>query len=189
MEVHPYRDPDDEILADFVEVVAQDDGMLVVRPEVKLESVGPRSETIKSIARQHMDLLGLRGPTGARHVRMPIDQPLFPTLPQVTDINQRSLGDCWFLAALAAIVAMGSGEAIKLMMRSVAVDNRKRPRDDPGREATHAVVRLYDEQRMEPLPARGEEPGRNRRAGQDLPLQRPAVGGHAGEGHDGHRHQ
>ena len=64
---------------------------------------------------------------------MPIHQPLFPTLPEVTDINQHNMGDCWFLAALAAIVAMGSGEAIKLMMRSVAVDRHIPAPGDPGR--------------------------------------------------------
>jgi Calpain family cysteine protease len=44
--------------------------------------------------------------------------PLFAHEPTITDINQENIGDCWFLAALAAILRCKDGsDAIQGMMR------------------------------------------------------------------------
>jgi hypothetical protein len=67
-----------------------------------------------------------------RHVRT--GKPLFEHLPALGDINQNQLGDCWFLAALAAIVHAGTGYAIELLMREVV---------GVGTDAC-AYVRLWD---------------------------------------------
>jgi hypothetical protein len=46
----------------------------------------------------------------------PLYEPLFRRIPELGDINQQQLGDCWFLAALAAIVHAGTGNAIRRML-------------------------------------------------------------------------
>lgn len=43
-------------------------------------------------------------------------RPLFERLPELGDIHQHQMGDCWFLAALAAIVHLGTGDAVRRMM-------------------------------------------------------------------------
>jgi hypothetical protein len=68
-----------------------------------------------------------------RHV--PTGKPLFEHLPALGDINQNQLGDCWFLAALAAIVHAGTGYAIELMMREVG---------EAWDAGAFAYVRLWD---------------------------------------------
>jgi hypothetical protein len=62
-------------------------------------------------------------------------RPLFERLPELGDIHQHQMGDCWFLAALAAIAHAGTGHAIELMMREV---------DEVGADA-FAYVRLWDQ--------------------------------------------
>jgi hypothetical protein len=42
--------------------------------------------------------------------------PLFLRNPALGDIVQQQLGNCWFLAALAAIVHLGTGDAVRRMM-------------------------------------------------------------------------
>ena len=52
---------------------------------------------------------------GAKHVHR-YDDPMFTRDPVLADINQNQMGDCWFLAALAAILHVGGPLAIGLMI-------------------------------------------------------------------------
>jgi hypothetical protein len=138
----------DLFVADFVQVPRlQADGMLYVPPEARAETVGPRAKSIKHVTSAHLPK-GLEKTMQEARTRAwhaPILTPLFPAEPQIEDINQRNLGDCWFLSALAAIVAMGSGWAIKLMMRSASVDPHGGVRlGDPQLREDHALVRVHD---------------------------------------------
>jgi hypothetical protein len=128
----------DADLIDFVPVAPGGDldGLLDVPAQARLERVGPPSATVKPIAAKHVPHTGARGfleklTMTAKHTPLPA-QYLFPNVPRLEDIGQQQLGDCWFLASLAAIVAMGSGWAIKYMMRSW------------GEDPDYAIVRLYD---------------------------------------------
>lgn len=64
----------------------------------------------------------------------PVDVPLFVKPPDLTCINQQQLGDCWFLASIAAILLRADGPCrLAQMMRE-------------GKD--HVYVRLYDSQRV-----------------------------------------
>jgi|GEM_PF-5383234 len=64
----------------------------------------------------------------------PVDVPLFVKPPDLTCINQQQLGDCWFLASIAAILLRADGPCrLAQMMRETD---------------THVYVRLYDAQRV-----------------------------------------
>lgn len=63
-----------------------------------------------------------------------VDIPLFAKDPDLTCINQQQLGDCWFLASIAAILLRADGPArLAQMMRQTT---------------NHVYVRLYDSQRV-----------------------------------------
>jgi hypothetical protein len=62
----------------------------------------------------------------------PQHRPLFQRTPNLEDINQNNLGDCGFLAALAAIIHAGSGAFFEMIMRG---------------DGDNVYVRLYDETR------------------------------------------
>jgi hypothetical protein len=105
------------------------DGLLMFSRNEKVEPVDPDPGSIVEVA----EALKAKGVKEIPYFLFPKHRlqrrRLFDRLPELGDINQRQMGDCWFLAALAAIVGLGTGNAVKLMMRG---------QDD------YAYVRLWD---------------------------------------------
>jgi hypothetical protein len=67
----------------------------------------------------------------------PVSAPLFAKIPEVKDVSQGGIGDCWFLAAVMAILNLPDGPEILLRsLRDIGRD------DELGCEAV--VVRLFD---------------------------------------------
>jgi hypothetical protein len=64
----------------------------------------------------------------------PVTGPLFLAPPNVSDINQQSIGDCWFLASICAILCLPNG--------TMRVWQMMRERDG------YVFVRLYDRSRQ-----------------------------------------
>jgi hypothetical protein len=123
----------DRIAQDF-ELMGE--GLLRVPQDHLPVRVRPPAGTVRPVARGVFELQGQRRamlPFDARlnphHV--PRHEPLFQGDPVLADMQQQHIGDCWFLSALAAIVGVGTGKAIMLMMRSFG---------------DTVVVRLFDQQ-------------------------------------------
>jgi hypothetical protein len=121
---------------EFPEVRDGPDGLLLLPRDAKVEAVDPDPGSIVEVTED------LRTNKGVKEVPYPIflfpkhqrqQRRLFEHLPVLGDINQRQMGDCWFLAALAAIVGLGTGNAIKWMMSG---------------QGDHAYVRLWDRAQM-----------------------------------------
>jgi hypothetical protein len=110
------------------------EGLLLIPYEAQVEPVDPVPGSVVPVV-EDLKSKGVKGiPSSDKlypeHRRQ--RRRLFERLPELGDINQRQLGDCWFLAALAAIVHPGTGHAIEFMMRTSGLD------DD-------AYVQLYDQ--------------------------------------------
>jgi hypothetical protein len=104
-------------------------GLLLVNRSAQVDDVDPPTESIVKIAEEAKakGISGIPYFLFPRHELQP--RPLFERIPELGDINQRQLPDCWFLASLAAIITMGTGHAIRLMMADVG---------------EYAYVRLWD---------------------------------------------
>jgi hypothetical protein len=107
------------------------DGLLLVPSNAQVEEVEPDPGSINQVA-EDLRTKGLKEIPYSiflfpRHETQ--RRRLFERLPELGDINQQQMGDCWFLAALAAIVTLGTGNAIKLMMCG---------------QGDYAYVRLWD---------------------------------------------
>jgi hypothetical protein len=113
--------------------LGQLEGLLMVHRSAQVDDVDPPSESIVKVAEETK----AKGISGIPYFMLPKHElqlrPLFEQLPQLGDINQRQMGDCWFLAALAAIITMGTGHVIRLMMCGMG---------------EHAYVRLWDRAQM-----------------------------------------
>jgi hypothetical protein len=119
---------------EFPEARLGPDGLLLVPSAAQVEEVEPDPGSIIPVV-EDLKAKGFDVPFSIllfpkheiQHRR------LFERHPELGDINQRQMGDCWFLAALAAIVALGTGNAIKLMMCGIG---------------DYAYVRLWDRAQM-----------------------------------------
>ena len=91
-------------------------GLLLVHRSAQVDDVDPPTESIVKVAEEAK----AKGISGIPYFLLPRHElqlrPLFERIPELGDINQRQMGDCWFLAALAAIITLGTGHAIRLMM-------------------------------------------------------------------------
>ena len=170
-----FRRPARRLIQDVPQVPTPSEGLLSIPSEARVVRVAPSGESIIEVIKDSKDTRWeqFRNSNLLFPEHVPQSGPLFVGTPELKDIGQRQLGDCWFLAALAAIVHAASGSFFQLIMCG-------------GRNDVY--VRLYDEVAESGL-RRGEpEPDRGARRG-FVPLRGRAVGGDAGEGHDGLRRQ
>jgi hypothetical protein len=95
----------------------------IIDVDVDPSSITPAAERAQSMG---VDLPLILWPT---HTDV-TEQKLFERDPELGDIHQNQMGDCWFLAALAAIRHMGGPLIIKLLMFD---------------EGDHVVIKLHDQ--------------------------------------------
>jgi hypothetical protein len=121
------------LLADTSQSGDPADGLLQLpwSPRTRVVEFAPDPQTIVPIAKDRAARHG-EGLPFWLHVRHASrSEPLFRDTPKLSDVSQGNLGDCGLLASLAAIVYLGTGHAVKLMMCGDA-------------SGDNAYVRLHD---------------------------------------------
>jgi hypothetical protein len=122
------------IVQDVPQVPTPSEGELVVPRDAKVVRVDPPVDSVIAVARDEEDTRWEQ--FRKSHLLFPEHRqkhgPLFERTPELKDINQHQMGDCWFLSALAAVVHSASGAFFKLIMRG---------------DGNDVYVRLYDETR------------------------------------------
>lgn len=87
-------------------------GLLMVPRDATIVDLDVDPSTAREVARG----VGVSVSVFSPPKHTPVTGDLFPRDPAITDVNQRQMGNCWFLSALAEILHLGGPLIIKSMM-------------------------------------------------------------------------